>query len=334
MTMFYACAQYYQYGGPTPPSKSKWFWTAAKDEAFIHGYSPHTTDTFASTLLQTLAVPTTTVTSGTTTTITVTPSVSTETITSTSIATNWRTESLTSTITSTSTATNWLTESSMSTTTIKSCTSTVHPFARTVTQSVSVDITTTETTTVKPTFTKTITETAQPTKTVYSDSSPPGLLHSNTWFPYVFYLVFALALGYCARLQYQLSRFKKSKLYKEHEDKEKEMQEKWEEARKEVRVKAKEVMRREKKANDKEQKIQQEITQIKSDADLKVAEASRKLNSLKPKLELLGDIISDDGVEIPDVTSVSLSLEDFEEALTKWLELSRPSLQSRHLMTK
>ncbi|KAH4007482.1 hypothetical protein HBI13_089350 [Parastagonospora nodorum] len=316
MTMFYACVQYYQYGGSTPPSKSKWFWTAAKDEAFKHGYSTHTTDTFASTLLQTLAVPTTTVNSGTTTTITVTPSVSTE------------------TITSTSTATNWLTESSMSTTTIKSCTSTVHPFARTVTQSVSVDITTTETTTVKPTFTKTITETAQPTKTVYSESAPPGLLHSNTWFPYVFYLVFALALGYCARLQYQLSRFKKSKLYKEHEDKKKEMQEKWEEARKEVRVKAKEVMRREKKANDKEQKIQQEITQIKSDADLKVAEASRKLNSLKPKLELLGDIISDDGVEIPDVTSVSLSLEDFEEALTKWLELSRPSLQSRHLMTK
>jgi hypothetical protein len=320
MAMFYACAQYYQHGGPTPPSKSKWFWTAAKDDAFIHGYSPRTTDTFASTLQQTLAVPTMTVTSGTTTTIKVTPSVSTETITSTPNATNWRMESLISTITFTSTATNWLTESSTSTTTIKSCTSTVHPFARTVTQSVSVDITTTETTTVKPTFTKTITETAQPTKTVYSDSAPPGFLHSNTWSPYVFYLVLALALGYCARLQYQLSRFKMSKLYKEHEDKKQEMQKKWEEARKEIRVKAKEVMNREKKANDREQKLQQEIMQIKSDADLKVAEASRELNSLKPKLEFLGDIISDDGMDTLDVTSMSLSLEEFEESLTEWLD--------------
>jgi hypothetical protein len=189
-----------------------------------------------------------------------------------------------------------------------------------VTQSVSVDITTTETTTVKPTFTKTITETAQPTKTVYSDSAPPGFLHSNTWSPYVFYLVLALALGYCARLQYQLSRFKMSKLYKEHEDKKQEMQKKWEEARKEIRVKAKEVMNREKKANDREQKLQQEIMQIKSDADLKVAEASRELNSLKPKLEFLGDIISDEGMDTLDVTSTSLSLEEFEESLTEWLD--------------
>lgn len=80
----------------------------------------------------------------------------------------------------------------------------------------------------------------------------------------------------------------------------------------EVIVRAKEVKRREKKAGRKEQKLQEEMTQIKSDADLKVAEASRELNSLKPKLELLGDTIN--------VTSMSLSLEEFEEALTKWLE--------------
>jgi hypothetical protein len=281
MSMFYACAQYYKYGGPTPPSKSEWFWTAAMDDG-----SPHTTDAYVSTLLQTL-VPTTTVTSGTTTTITVTPSVPTETRTSTSIATNWRTESLISTMT------------------IKSCTSTVHPFAQTVTQSVSFDITTTETTTIKPTFTKIITEMVQPTRIVYSDSAPPGLFRFNTWFPYTFYLLFAFTLGYCARLRNQLSRFKRSNLYKEHEDKQRVMNEK----SNEVIARAKEIKRREKKVERKEQKLQEEISQIKSEADLKAAEASRELNSLEQKLELLGNMI--------DVDPMSISLEEFEVSLMK-----------------
>lgn len=284
MSMFYACAQYYKYGGPTPPSKSEWFWTAAADDD-----PPHTTDAYVSTLLQTLAAPTTTVTSGTTTTIIVTPSVPTETITSTSIATNWRTESL------------------ISTTTIESCTSTVHPFAQTVTQSVSFDITTTETTTIKPTFTKIITEMVQPTKIVYSDSAPPGLLRSNIWFPYAIFLILASALGYCARLQYQLSRFKRSSLYKEHEEKNRVLNKK----RNEVIARAKEIKRREKNFERKEQKLQEDISQIKSDADFKAAEVSRELNSLKPKLELLGDMIN--------VDSMSISLEEFETSLTNWL---------------